>query len=318
MGIGMLKPMRRCHGRAVLIYAALVTIANMEAAVAQSANPFAGWLGGANYQLYSGDVNSDGYPDLLAKSKPKLIPIAVDDITIVIPKRASPTFVLLSSGGSYSLVINPANSIKDSSVWQLDSFTIVLGDILGDGSGSALIRASVPGGTSFTVATSMTDGNPQLVQVISSAELGVDLGGPGKDVKFSDANDDGRSDLIVRTNGLITDVFVSDASGRFTRQPGAEGSIAVAWNAFRASLKANEISSAINFFASDVRDEYQGVMQALSDSLSDLPEQWAPLLAVAVSNEYGIYLLDQVADGTTRSHLIVFERQGGRWVLSEF
>lgn len=288
-------------------------------AQAQGVPQYFDWIRKANYKMFVGDVNSDTYPDILARATPKIVPIPLDDLTIPIVLPGSPTFVLLSSsGGPYTLTVNPSASIRNNPAWQTAAYSLFFGDILGDGRGGMLIRSNNAGVASFTIATSAGSGQPGLVQQISATDLGVDLGGPGRAVEFSDSNDDGRADLVVRTDGKISDVFIANSEGVFVRATDAAGSILAAWNAFRASLKANDIPSALEYFTSDARPDYQTALQNLSSTLSSIPQNWQPIQAVTVNDQYAIYLLDQNFEGATRSHLIVFERQSGRWVMSEF
>jgi hypothetical protein len=77
-----------------------------------------------SYTLLSGDVNSDGIPDILARAKPNVVPIDLDGLSIPIVFYVSPTFALLSQpGGNYSLLANPSASIRNHTAWQATRMT---------------------------------------------------------------------------------------------------------------------------------------------------------------------------------------------------
>jgi hypothetical protein len=62
----------------------------------------------AEYRVFMGDVNGDGFPDVLVKAQVKLTFVHIDEMLApILLKPASPTFVLLSSGGTYSLTKSP-------------------------------------------------------------------------------------------------------------------------------------------------------------------------------------------------------------------
>jgi hypothetical protein len=286
------------------------------AAFAQAA-PASTALQLGNYVIFSGDVNGDGYVDILAKSTPKFVPIALDDLIFSIPIFASPTFVLLSSGGSYSLVTEPPASIVNSSVWQANSHSLAFADFLGNGVTSMLIRSAVAGGDSFSVTASPSTGQLALLQHISSSDLGVDLGALSRTVEFRDANRDGRADLVVRTNGRITETFLADSNGLFVR-PIGNATIEASWYAFCASLDANDPASAVSFISATRRAQYDAAFQAVGSQLPDLTQRWSSFAAVrVVGSSFANYLITQTINGIATDYMITFVWEDGRWVVAE-
>lgn len=296
---------------------ALLLMALTLPAHAQSNSPATG-LQRAQYQVFSGDHNGDGYKDILAKAKPKVVPIALDDLTIPIVLYASPTFVLMSNNGApYSLITKPDSSIVNSPVWLASTHAVDFGDFLGNGITSMLIRSIVPNGDSFTVTTSASVIQPSLLQRISSTDLGIDLGAVGRTIEFRDSNSDGRSDLVVRTNGRITDVFIASSDGLFVRATG-NGSIEASWSALRASLDANDPTSALNFISIKRRSHYSAAFQAVGSQLPNLTQRWSSFAAVrVVASRFANYLITQTIDGVATDYMITFVWENGRWVVAE-
>jgi hypothetical protein len=298
------------------LHALLVLTALILPAYPQSNSPATG-LQQAGYQIFSGDYNGDGYKDIFAKAKPKVVPIALDDLTIPVVIFASPNFVLMSTnGGPYSVIIKPVPSIMSSSVWAASTHAIEFGDFLGNGVTSMMIRAVVPGADSFTVTTPSNVIQPYLLQRISSSGLGIDLGATGRTIELRDSNRDGRADLVVRTNGRITDVFIADSNGQFARATG-NATIEASWFALCASLDANDPTSALTFFASDRQDRYGPVLQAFGAQLSNLTQRWSSFAAVRVASTFANYLVTQTINGVSTDYMVTFVLQDGRWVITE-
>ena len=272
----------------------------------------------ANYAVFSGDVNGDGFRDILLKAKPRLVLIQLDDLSVPIPVYPVPTFVLLSNGGSYTLVTSPALDIVNSSVWQANTYTISFGDFIGNGVTSMMIRSTTGGGDTFTVTTPANAVQPTLLQRITPGDLGIDLGDPSRTVEFRDSNRDGRSDLVVRTNGRVTDVFVADSTGQFMRQAGSTGSISVAWNGLRASLDASDAASAVGFFSADTQSRYDSVFQRLgAGELPNISARWSNFQQISVDATYATYAITQTYNGVSSDYLVSFVFENGRWVLNE-
>jgi hypothetical protein len=299
--------------RLALVCGGCLTAAN---ASAQAVTPVTALQAG-NYTIYSADYNGDGHTDILAKAKPRMVMIALDDISVPIPVYSSPIFVLMSSGSTYTLETRPASHIVNSSAWQANTHMVAFGNFLGNGVTSMMIRSQVPNGDTFTITTPASALQPTLLQRISSTDLGLDLGASNRTVEFSDSNRDGRQDLVVRTGGRITDVFVADENGQFARAAGNPGSIVAAWNGLRASLDASDPASALNFFATESRNRYEAVFQRLGSQLPNLSPRWSGLEQIRVGSQHATYVIKQTFNGVTTDYLVSFVYQDGRWVLLE-
>lgn len=272
-----------------------------------------------NYEIFSGDVNSDGHVDILAKARPTIVPISLDDLIVPIPIFPSPTFAILSdASGSYSLIVNPSPSIRNSSVWQANTHDLAYGDVLGNGAGGMVIHARSANGVSFTIGTSVSNGQPQLIQHLSPASLGVDLGVTGTTIALGDTNNDGRADLVVRVNGLISNVFVADSDGTFDKPPDAKASAIAAWHAFRVSLDAGEANSALQFISAPVRPQYAAAFSVLANRITTMTQNWSALDAVSVRPDYAVFTLTQTYSGQTRLHFVTFSLEGDRWMIHGF
>lgn len=283
---------------------------------------YAGALQKAQYTVYSGDVNSDGVPDLLLLPKKRLVIIDYDIPIPIFAKPPSPRFVLLSGGGgSFSLDANPSAATVNSSVWQPSNYVLTYGDTLGTGSVALLLQAVTPGKPSFLIATSPTTGAPQLLESLTSATIGLDLGAANTLVTLQDTNYDGRSDLVVWTNGKIFSVFVAAIDGTFTPpQPDAGGGALTAWRAFCAALTLGDASSAQNLIATAAQSQYSPVLAALgaSPGVTDIPRNWSAPTALDLKSEYAFLAVTQVENGLPILHVVTLVFEGNRWLVESF
>ena len=103
----------------------------------------------------------------------------------------------------------------NSSVWQPGGYELIYGDLVGAGAGGMVIRSQGGGGTSFSITTLVSNGAPQLLQALTTATVGVDLGGSNVTTEVADQNNDGRADLVVKTAGRVSTVLLADANGLF-------------------------------------------------------------------------------------------------------
>lgn len=273
----------------------------------------------SQYEVLSGDVNLDGYPDVLAKARKRFVMIDFD-IPIPIPlKPYSPTFALLSdSGGTYTLVANPGQSLIGSSVWQPASHDLVFGDVLGTGNNAMLLRARTAGVPSFVIATSSSTGAPVLLQRLSASNLGVEIGGSAHSVSLIDTNRDGRADLVLRTNGLIETVFAADDSGLFAAPSNDQDRVLMAWRAFCTALDSGDIASAQQFVLSSSRPRYVEALTAMGSTVTTLSSTLSEPREISTDASFAEYAVTQTYAGSAQVHLVVFRRSGNSWLLEDF
>ncbi|WP_116812292.1 hypothetical protein [Steroidobacter cummioxidans] len=273
----------------------------------------------AAYSIFIGDVNNDGYPDLLAKAKSGLVMIDMDVLVPIVLKPPSATFVLLSqSGGPYVLDANPSTATVRSSVWQPANYTQVFGDVMGTGSVALLLQARTPGSPSFLITTTASNGAPSLVQELTTAGIGYDLSAGGITVTLSDTNRDGRADLTIRSNGLIEAVLTASQQGTFARPSSDTDQILVAWRSFCAALDSGDVNSAARFISIDGQAIYLPVLQDLGPTLRTVTAGWSQPKAINMSTRFALYGLRDSTGSGNELHMILFMREAGRWVLSEF
>jgi hypothetical protein len=176
-------------------------------------------LSRSSYRVFYGDVNHDGTVDMLLTATPKIIAVpADDDLQIIAVPAPGSTFIVVSNKWlRFKLIADPPVEQIQSDVWRSKAVTPIFGDLQGNGIAAMLIKANEAGAPSFTITVS-ADSVPHLLQVLDSASIGVDLGAPGTSTEFADANHDGRSDLIVKVNGVVTATLLADANGILSKE----------------------------------------------------------------------------------------------------
>lgn len=284
-------------------------------AVAQSV--YANALVQSFYRPYSGDLNGDGRTDILLKASSSTVMITIDDLFIpvtVSPKIA--TFVLTSNAdATYSLINNPASELETSGVWQPDSHDLVYGDVLGNGLGSVLIKARVSGAPSFVVAMSSSTA-PQLIQQITTATLGVDLGAPGTTAELRSFNSDSRTDLVVNTNGRIAAVFIADQNGIFRRDD--ETSIQAVWAGLMKEFSNGDPNMAAQYLVEQSREQYREAFTDLGADLKKISTSISTIRALSRTDTFAEYVFTQNVGGSNTMHIVPFVRHNGLWSISGF
>jgi hypothetical protein len=281
----------------------------------QAQSQFADALRRSNFTVFSGDVNSDGYVDLLLKASQGVVMIPLDDLFIpIVIQPLVPTFAIMSDGsGGYYLDASPSAQILNSPVWQPGTHDLVYGDLLGNGGASAIIEARNPGAPSFSVATSTSNGAPQLLQHLTPSAIGVDLGGAGITTELKDINGDGRSDLLIKTDGTVTDALVADASGILSREE--DSPILATWYAVTAALSASDLNAATQYFTIQAAPTYLNAFAARGN-LPGLAASWSPIQPVIVAENYATFVFTHTDGSIQRLHFVGFVKEGGRWVIA--
>ena len=306
----------KCIARVSSIVAVLLAFGASQAQSIPPQYQFA--LQRADYRVLMGDVNGDGILDILAKAKLNVTFVDIDMLVPIVLKPASPTFVLLSSGGTYSITTSPSAALVNHSAWQANSHDLVFGDVLGSGNNAMLLRGRAAGAPSFVVVTSSSTGAPMLLQQLSIGNLGIDISGSTHSVSLVDTNRDGRADLVLRTNGTIDTVFAANADGLFAAPQDEEDRVMMAWRAFCAALDAGDLASAQQFISPVTRAKYIAGLTNLGPAVATFTSTLGQPREVSTGGNFAEYALTQTYNGATYLHVIVFRKSNNRWQLEEF
>ena len=291
-----------------------LSLAPFEEAGAQASTTDA--LRRAGYVVYTGNINSDGVPDIMVKAKTKIVIIDFDPAIPLKLKPSSPTFVLLSTGAnSYVLDAAPSNSTINSSAWSAASYQAVFGDFTGSGIEGMFLRDSSTGGASFSI-TLDSAGQPHLLQAISPSSLGTDLGAANNAAELRDINGDGRADLVVRTSGRVSNAFLAASDGTFVRDN--MGSIYATWFGMLTSLDEQNSANALQYIAADEQPRYQDALANMGASMTTIRQSLSNFAAIEVNSDFATFVVDQTVNGQVRSHFVNFTFSGGQWKLATF
>lgn len=271
----------------------------------------------AGYVAYSGDLEHDGDVDVLLKAKTRVVLIDLDPAFPVPLKPTSPTFLLRASGGTYSLEVDPAAAIVKDPVWSPGAFELTFGNVTGTGAQTLLVRGSNAGATSFLLTPSLSTGQPQLLQVLTPATLGVDLGGAASEVTLQDKDSDGQADLVVRSNGTVVAVLIARDDGTFAKDTSSEGAPLMAWRVFCASLDDGNLDAALTYISSPSRTQYQTALVNLGTAITGLTSHWMDVKVVEAAPSYAIFNVTQNL-GENLQYQIVMVKEEGQWRVDLF
>ena len=92
-----------------------------------------------------------------------------------------------------------------------------------------------------------------------------------------------------------------------------------AWNAMRARLIAGDIPGALEYFATDARQDYRQIYllmgtEELISVISDIPA----ISPIFVEGDKAQYYFEQVVDDQTITFPIEFVRENGLWKIEEY
>lgn len=212
-------------------------------AIADVPAQFRNGLSDAGYDVYSGDYNGDGYPDLLLRAKHQFVLIDYDTVIPVLLRWRQSFMVLSNSDGSYSILLNPNTAAMSNPLWVPGTHDLIFGDTDGDGSLELLLRSKTPNGVNVLVGTSPTDGVPRLLQRLNAADVGIDMGQADLDVDLLDTNGNGRDDLLIATRyGLVVQISPASSAGTFAPPPADSGSGPTAGTAVGSTAGSFEVS----------------------------------------------------------------------------
>jgi hypothetical protein len=266
--------------------------------------------------------NSDGYVDIQLKPKKRIVIVPYDVQFPILAKPPSPAFELLSaSGGAYTLVINPSKSVLASTVWLPSKYALSFGDSVGTGSVSMVVQALTAGQPNFLISTSAANGQPLLLQPLTSSSVGVEISGQSTLVTLQDTNRDGRADLIVWASGKISTVVYAATDGMFAAPAASLGGPALAaWRSFCSALTLGDAASANGLLSSSGQLNYGGALTALGQTtiMRGVSANWSEPQPVFVTPDIAELFVVQLESGQNNTHLVDLIVENGKWVVESF
>jgi len=273
----------------------------------------------AHYSVRQGDWNGDGKIDLLVEPKINWMMLALDDdlyIPIPLPPK-SPPFILQSSEGQYSLRIVTDQADLRSSVWSASNYTVYYADLLGNGLGAMILQSSSGSVPSFSVGAGVNDRRPFLIQQLTPSALGFDIGQPGVTLNLSDENSDGRSDLSVLHDGVVSQVLLANQDGTFSI--GAQSIIATmraVWGGFSRALLADDQAGALKHFSALSQPAYMGILGDVTATEMKLQLQAVQSInPISIEDGYIVAVLLSDRGGQTYLHQITMVHDSDGWKI---
>ncbi len=283
---------------------------------ALAATDYSNALRKSSYRVFSGDINGDSQDDLLLRANTVIVPVDLDDMSLIVVPSPSPTFVLLSSAdGTYSLRANPAAATLSSAVWKNSPSSLVFGKVQGNGRESMLIKGTSAGAPSFVIAISAT-GVPQILQQLTSASIGIDLGKPGTVAELNDNNSDGRTDLVVKIDGRVTAVLLADANGIFRKDEMA--SINAVWLGMLSELSKGNRAGAMAYISERSKASYDSIFSALGAGVKAISPTLTNFRLVKVTQDIATAVVTRNYNGKATMHHVTFIANGDSWDIMEF
>ncbi|MFC4312635.1 hypothetical protein ACFPN2_26360 [Steroidobacter flavus] len=274
-------------------------------------------LRSAGYTTYIGDIDHDGDIDVLVKAKTRFVMIDLEMAVPIVVKPSSPTFLLRAASGGYSIEVDPPRSITNDAAWTPGNFDLTFGDVTGTGAQTLLLRGRTAGATSFLITPSLSTGQPQLLQTLTPAALGVDLGGAASEVTLEDKDSDGQTDLVVRSNGTVIAVLIARDDGTFAKDTSSEAGPLMAWRVFCASLDDGNIEAALANIATSSRGQYQTALVNLGTAITGLTQNWVGIKTVEVAPTYAILSVTQSL-GENLQYQVVMVKEDAQWRVDLF
>lgn len=272
----------------------------------------------AEYEIFSGDVNNDGNIDLLFLAERRIIIVTFDILIPVVIGPKLDTFAVLSDNpDGYYIDLDPAQSLIEHSAWTAGTHNVLLGDVTGSGSNELLVVAQGPDSTAALIGFDVS-GNPFVLQDLSSAAVGVDLGATGTVVELRDSNGDGRDDLYIRVEGLLQYLVLANTSGQFDFPDDDQSSVYLTWSTFCASLDDGDVASALNQIYPRARENYDGPLNGLGAGVQNVTATWSNIKEVSTTDRFAEYTVFQQTENGQRMHFVTFMKDGDQWYLLTF
>jgi len=276
----------------------------------------------SEYKAYLVDVDGDGLKDIYLKSPPEII-IIFSDPSFPIDINNDPVFFLKANSpwGDY---LPPSKWLGSKpSLLNALELNVIFGEIdTSPDTVELFIQSGVQGQSSVTVSFNGYVPQGYIYEFQQSLIEGQDISSEISTVTLSDANGDGRDDLVIRHNatGEVTTIH-ANANGSFGEQNSQiisddEKTLNETWFGLQSALKSKNVSGALSYFTNRSKNKHSEVFNRLYNDLPDIVNSIRNFNQQQITQDYAVYSVNRTIDGIEYLFFINFKRdENHNWLI---